>query len=91
MHLLSLSDQDLLAVSSTSPDTEDSRFIDDARAQFRFILRHAGADGRQWAGSVFGGGEGKAGKPLVFRRRSRCGDGDAHEDAGDEKTTSDAS
>lgn len=92
MHLLAFPDRDLLAVSSTSPEMEDSRFVQDVRAQFRFILRHAGVDGRGWWKSVFGDGNGGTGNPLVFRRGERGhvggsggggGGGDADENAGE--------
>lgn len=83
--MLALSDRELLAVSSTSPDVEDDRFVADVRRQFRYILAHAGADGDGWWQNVFGGGRGS---PLVYPRstavvgsdehRQDCGSGGAH-------------
>lgn len=66
--LLALPDRDLLAVSSTSPETEDPRFVPDVRAVYSFVLEHAGENGRGWLERVFGGGDGKPIKALVFPR-----------------------
>lgn len=63
--ILDLPDQELLAITSTSPDAEDDRFVVDVRTQYSYILKHVREDGEGWWGSVFGGGSGTA---LVFPR-----------------------
>lgn len=63
--MLVLSDGDLLAKTSTSPEVEEERFVEDIRAQFSYMLAHSGADGGAWLENVFGAGRGR---PLVFRR-----------------------
>lgn len=65
VQMLVLPDRELLAQTSTSPEAEEERFVEDIRAQFSFVLAHSGADGRAWFENVFGAGRGK---PLVFRR-----------------------
>lgn len=64
-NFLSSSDEEILAATSTSPETEDDRFVDDVRQHMTFVLQHAGPDGMGWWQSVFGGGMGHT---LVFPR-----------------------
>ncbi|CAM9501600.1 unnamed protein product, partial [Scytosiphon promiscuus] len=64
-NMLVLTDRDLLAQTSTSPEAEDERFVGDIRAQFSFMLAKCGARGQDWLPNVFGP---RQGEPLVFPR-----------------------
>ncbi|CAN0524491.1 unnamed protein product [Ectocarpus sp. 12 AP-2014] len=65
VRMLVLTDRELLAQTSTSPEAEDERFVADVRAQFSYMLAQSGADGQSWYENVFGAG---GGRPLVFPR-----------------------
>ncbi|CAN0149888.1 unnamed protein product [Ectocarpus sp. 13 AM-2016] len=65
VQMLVLTDRELLAQTSTSPEAEDERFVADVRAQFSYMLAQSGADGQSWYENVFGAGRGR---PLVFPR-----------------------
>ena len=65
LQMLALPDRQLLAQTSTSPEAEDDRFVDDIRAQFSYMVAQSGPDGRAWLRNVFGGSRGG---PLVFPR-----------------------
>lgn len=65
VQMLVLPARELLAKTSTSPEVEDERFVEDVRAQFSYMSAHSGPDGREWFKNVFGAGKGT---PLVFRR-----------------------
>ena len=66
MHrLLSLSDRELLAVTSTSPEAEAESFVADVRSCISYVLNRTRPDGQGWLENVFGGGDGA---PLVYPR-----------------------
>ncbi|CAM9488135.1 unnamed protein product, partial [Hapterophycus canaliculatus] len=59
LEMLVLPDRELLAQTSTSPEAEDERFVEDIRAQFSFMLAKCGARGEDWLANVFGIRRGK--------------------------------
>eukprot|EP00903_Cladosiphon_okamuranus_P008080 g7792.t2 len=65
LQMLALPDRQLLTQTSTSPEAEDERFVEDIRAQFSYMVAQSGPDGRSWLRNVFGGGRGSQ---LVFPR-----------------------
>lgn len=63
--LLELPDQELLDLTSTSPDAEEERFVADIKSLYSYVLARAGIYGEKWRRNVFGMGRGK---PLVYPR-----------------------
>lgn len=63
--LLELPDQELLGLTSTSPDAEEERFVADVKSVYSYMLARSGIYGEEWLNNVFGEGRGT---PLVFPR-----------------------